>query len=403
MPVAAWRFVALMLAASGCGTTPPALSVVNDVPSDTPIAAASADLIARFRDGDRLFGVPFREPDGLGPLYIRDACSSCHASAGRGPGAVQKMAIVLDDGVTPGDQGALAFGHTVRPQMAAGAKTPIAPPADPHLKLSTRAAPPVLGRGYMEAIDDAEILRVEAEQAARGDAIHGHANRVTYTSQPNPDTRFHQHQPGQAGILGRFGLKSRIATLDDFAADAAQGDMGITSTLRPTELANPDGLTDDKHPGPDIDADIVNGLAFYMRLLAIPDRGTPDAAGARLFADTLCAVCHVPSLKTRADYPLAPLAGVDAPVYTDLLLHDMGAALADGLTDGESTSRQWRTAPLIGVRLVRDLLHDGRVSTIADAIEAHGASGSEAADSVARYHALGDAQKKALIDFVSSL
>jgi electron transport complex protein RnfG len=39
-------------------------------------------------------------------------------------------------------------------------------------------------------------------------------------------------------------LKGRVATLDEFTADAFQGDMGITSPLRPTEPANPDGPKD---------------------------------------------------------------------------------------------------------------------------------------------------------------
>jgi len=82
-------------------------------------------------------------------------------------------------------------------------------------------------------------------------------------------------------------------------------------------------------------------------------------------------VCHVPTLKTRASYPIAKLAGIDAPIYTDLLLHDMGAALADGLTDGGATSQQWRTAPLIGLRFAHSYLHDGRAHSVAEAIAAH--------------------------------
>ena len=111
----------------------------------------------------------------------------------------------------------------------------------------------------------------------------------------------------------------------------------------------------------------------------------------------------MPSLKTRADYPFAPLAGIDAPVFTDLLLHDMGADHADGLVDGMATSRQWKTPPLIGLRLMNTYLHDGRATTIADAIEGHNADGSEAQDSVARFHALSAAQQQTLIDYVTGL
>jgi CxxC motif-containing protein (DUF1111 family) len=397
-------FALPLVAALGCGgSSSPPLTVVSDDPADIPIAGASADLVARFRTGDRLFEIVFREPDGLGPVYIRASCGSCHSNAGRGPGTVQKMAVVLDDGVTPGDQTELAYGHSVRGLLAAGGTTPVEPPADPHVKVTTRAAPAVLGRGYIDAVDDAEVRRVAAEQATRTDGIHGVVNDVTYQSQPNPDTRFHQYTPGQGGLVGRFGLKGRIATIDDFVTDAAQGDMSMTSVLRPTELPNPDALDDDAKAGPDLDADSINAIADYMRLIAIPTRPTPSPDAVQLFADTQCAACHVPSLKTRADYPLAPLAGVDAPIFTDLLLHDMGAAYADGLADGSSTSRQWKTPPLIGLRLMHTYLHDGRANNIRDAVEQHDNEGSEARDSIARFHALTPAQQQTLIDYVESL
>lgn len=393
----------LALVLAGCGGGATSLTVISDSPSDLPIAGISTQLLTAFNDGDRLFDVPFFETDGLGPAYIRSSCGSCHNGAGRGPGVVQKMAIVLDDGVTPGDQSLLPYGPSVRAQLAGGGVTAVLPPSNPHVKLTMRAAPQVLGRGYLEAIDDAEIRRVAAEQAARGDAIHGQLNLVAYQSEANPDTRFHHYQPGQTGLIGRFGLKARIATLDDFVADALQGDMSMTSALRPNELPNPDGLKDDRKPGPDLDADTVNTITDYVRLLAIPTRPPADPEAVKLFADVGCAACHVPSLKTRADYPFPALAGIDAPVFTDLLLHDMGAARADGLVDGQASSRQWRTPPLIALGLMRSYMHDGRATTIADAIELHGADGSEAQETVARFHALSSKQQKKLIDYVSHL
>src|SRR5262249_41285169 len=163
----------------------------------------------------------------------------------------------------------LSFGQTVHPLTAAGAKRNIMPPADPSVKVTIRVGPPVIGRGYLEAVLDSEILRVEAEQAARDDEIHGRANHVVYASEANSDTRFHQHQKGDH-LIGRFGLKARIGTLDDFTADALQGDMGITSPLRPDEIPNPDGLTDDLKPGIDTTLENVNLRAMYVRMLAIP-------------------------------------------------------------------------------------------------------------------------------------
>jgi CxxC motif-containing protein (DUF1111 family) len=390
----------------GCGgagapAEPDALPTTIVNASDVPLDGLSAADVAGFDDGDALFDVPFREVDGLGPLFIRSSCSACHAEGGRGPGLVQKMAIVGPDGVTPAaDQSALAYGHTIRRGLAAGAAIAITPPARDDVKVTTRLGPPVLGRGYLEAIDDAEIERVEREQAARSDGIHGRINRVTFASVPNPDTTFSHHTQGETNLIGRFGLKARIVSLDEFTADAYQGDMGMTTPMRQTELPNPDGLTDDARPGVDLAIDHVDRVAFYLRRIAIPRRVGLTEQGAALFEQARCSACHVPSLRTRADFPIAQLAGIDAPVFTDLLLHDLGDALADGMTDGSADARAWRTAPLVGLRFMRTYLHDGRAATIDDAIRAHDGEARDAAD---RFRALSDTDRQALLDYVQAL
>lgn len=374
----------------------------ND-PLDVPLAGLTADERTAFHEGDRLFGLVLRDNDGLGPIYVRSSCSACHTEGVRGPGLVQKMAVVAADGFTPAtDQSLVPYGSSVRPLLAGGGRTPLVPPNDPSVKVTTRLGPPVLGRGYMEAIADAEIERVAAEQAAQGGLISGRVNYVTYTSQPNPDARFHAHKPGDR-VIGRFGLKARIASLDDFTADALAGDMGITNPLRPTELPNPDGLTDDAKPGVDVAIDSVNLRTMYVRLLAIPKRTATMDVGAQRFAEVGCATCHVPSLRTRADYPVPALANIDAPVYTDMLLHDLGDELADGLVEGDASSREWRTSPLIGLRFDTSYMHDGRAKSIAEAIAAHAGRGSEAVGVVGAYNALSPQDQAALIDFVSGL
>jgi CxxC motif-containing protein (DUF1111 family) len=377
---------------------------------DVPVAGLTPALRDTFASGDALFDLALRDGDGLGPLYTRPACASCHDAGARGPGLVRKMVVVEADGVTPAaDQSALPFGHTVHPLMTAGATTPIVPPTSPPtgdatVKVTIRLGPPILGRGYLEAISDSEIERIAAEEALRTDAIHGRVNHVTYSAAPNPDTSFHAHQPGDA-VIGRFGLKARISAVDEFTADALQGDMGITSPLRPTEIPDPDGLTDDLKPGIDVGIDSVNQRALYVRMTAIPRRATGPASarGGQLFDALACSGCHTPSLKTRSDYPLAPLAGIDAPIYSDLLLHDLGDALSDGIVEGEAGPRDWRTAPLIGLRFNKAFLHDGRATTIADAVRGHAGDGSEANASVAAFEALSPAEQQALVQFVSTL
>ncbi len=388
--------------ANGAGGGPGAEAPRPALFSDLPLAGLSEEEEDTFVEGDGLFDAVFRPADGLGPLYTRQACSGCHDDGVRGPGVVRKMVVVEADGFTPkADQSALPYGNTAHP-LVVGATGPVLPPDDPSVKVTRRVGPAVLGRGYLEAIRDDEIERVAREQAEAGGPIKGRVSRVTYQSEANPDTRFHRHAKGDA-LIGRFGLKARIGTLDDFSADAAQNDMGLTSPLRPTEVANPGGLDDDGKPGVDISLEHLNTMADYVRLLAIPARGPLAARGRALFAETGCATCHVPSLKTRADYPIAPLAGVDAPVYTDLLLHDMGTALADGVREGDAGPRDWRTAPLVGLRFHNSYLHDGRADTVEQAVLAHEGPGSEAAESAGRWRALSDDDRALLRAFVEAL
>src|SRR5207244_1164980 len=79
-----------------------------------------------------------------------------------------------------------------------------------------------------------------------------------------------------------------------------------------------------------------------------------NAAGAALFAQTGCAACH-------ATLHLAD--GRPVPAYTDLLLHDLGSGLNDGIKEGAAEPGFWRTAPLWDVASslkIGGLLHDGR-------------------------------------------
>lgn len=377
------------------------VTVVDEDASGVPLSGMTKDQMSRFNRGDNQFDHTYFPAEGLGPVFIRASCSGCHAEDGRGPGSVRKMVMIGPDGAPLADQSELNYGHTVRPQTARKGDRGIEPPDNTSgMLITVRTPPAVFGRGFMEAVDDDEIQRVEAEQADRDDGVSGRINWVTYASQHNPDSDFDTHQPGDT-LIGRFGLKARIGTLDDFAADAFQGDMGITSDLRPDELPNPDGTDDDK-PGVDISADVVNSVADYMRVLRIPDRKNQgDQAGAKLFEQTQCNVCHVPTLHTRADYPIAQIADQDAPIYTDLLLHDMGPEFADGLQDYSANSSEWRTAPLIGLRFFTYYLHDGRASSVEEAIELHGGDGSEAKPSVDLFRALDDDSRTELLNFVS--
>lgn len=357
------RACALLVVLAACAPEP-------DTVSGLPLAGLSDAWHARFTDGAALFNHTFTEADGLGPLYIRASCANCHQRAARGPGVVTRLRDVTDAG--------LPYGDVVR-GLTVGGAAPVLSPDSPDVVSSFRAGLPVMGLGWLDAIAESELLRVEAEQSRRTDGISGRVNRGH-------------------GAVGRFGLKARAATLDDFVADALVTDLGLTSALRPVELPNPDGLTDDAKPGDDVTAEQLRLLADFMRLVRVPVRAS--VGGAEVFERVRCGVCHVPSLATRADYPVPQLAGARAEVFSDLLLHDLGPALADGLSEGDATGAEWRTAPLIGVRFSKTLLHDGRALSVDDAVRLHA---GEATASVEAYRALSDVERNALLAFVSSL
>jgi len=88
------------------------------------------------------------------------------------------------------------------------------------------------------------------------------------------------------------------------------------------------------------------------------------------------------------------------PLYSDLLLHDMGPALDDGVTQGWARGKDWRTTPLWGLGMRPRLLHDGRAITIKDAVLAHDGEGADAA---LTFRHLTESDQLALLAFLSSL
>jgi CxxC motif-containing protein (DUF1111 family) len=162
-------------------------------------------------------------------------------------------------------------------------------------------------------------------------------------------------------------------------------------------------------PDPEISASTVLTTVMYVRLLQPPARGsiTPEVErGDNLFAEIGCASCHTPSMRTGPN-EIPQLSEVDAQLYSDLLIHDMGPALADNRPDGDANGVEWQTAPLWGTRLVAEFLngegaflHDGRASTAEAAIGFHG---GEAESSKNRFQALSEGDRQALIAFVESL
>jgi CxxC motif-containing protein (DUF1111 family) len=264
--------------------------------------------------------------------------------------------------------------------------------------ISPRVSPHVAGLGLLEAVPS-EVLEQRALEA-KPDGVRGAVNWVW-------------DRQTEAPVVGRFGLKANAPTLRQQIAGAFLGDMGITSSLFPIENCTPVQSACKKaasNGSPELNVEQLNAVEFYIAHLAPPRRRNADQPqvmqGEAIFARSGCTVCHQPELRsgTHPRFPL--LSGQPVEAYSDLLLHDMGAALADGRPDYQANGRQWRTTPLWGFGLLFGInehtsyLHDGRARTAQEAILWHG---GEAAVARNRYEDLSKSDRNALLAFVQSL
>ena len=262
-------------------------------------------------------------------------------------------------------------------------------PLAPATHQSLRIAPGLVGRAAIEMVDADAVMGHADPDDIDGDGVSGRPRMV---------------EIGGRRVLGRYGWKVSAAGLEEQIADAFATDLGMSSALRPfphgdctaleTEcMAAPTGESD-RYGGHEVPDEVINLIAVYLRSLPSPQPDALMLGGNHLFAATGCATCHVPSLPT--------INGGTVSVFTDLLLHDMGGGLDDGVGDRGVASAEWRTAPLIGMAPGdgRRYLHDGRVATIDAAIRAHG---GEASGAVSRYLALSESERQALVAYVESL
>src|SRR5207249_4032470 len=194
---------------------------------------------------------------------------------------------------------------------------------------------PLFGAGLIEAIPEATIL----QNADPGDGISGRPNRVS-----NPDT-------GQTDALGRFGWKAQVATLHQFAGDAYLNEMGITNPSFPHEnlpQGQPIPPGCDTVADPEDNGDGVIAFENFMKFLAPAPPRTGTVTVPQVFSDLGCAKCHVPTMMTGPN-PVAALSNQPVNLFSDLLLHAMGAGLADGIEQGSAKGDEFRTAPLWGL------------------------------------------------------
>ena len=134
----------------------------------------------------------------------------------------------------------------------------------------------------------------------------------------------------------------------------------------------------------------------------MPGGATSIASGRSLFNSTGCAYCHTPTLRT-GNTTVAALRYKNANLYSDLLVHDMGDGLADGISQGSAGPREFRTAPLWGLGQRIFFLHDGRTKDLEEAIQQHRSNGSEANAVVNKFNDLSESRQKDMLNFLRSL
>lgn len=265
---------------------------------------------------------------------------------------------------------------------------------------SPRVGTQTIGLGLIDALPEDEILKHQDVLDADRDGISGKANYVWDVQKK--EVR-----------LGKFGWKANQPTLIQQVAAAFKGDLGLSNSFFPkNDCPDPQNACNEAvHGGnPEISENQMQKITFYQSALAVPlRRNYKDESvlrGKRIFTELACIKCHQTNFKTGS-YPFNPLLeGVTIHPYSDFLLHDMGADLADNRPDFLADGREWRTPPLWGIGLIytvnnhTNLLHDGRARNIEEAILWHG---GEASNSKIAYKALPKEKREALLNFLNSL
>lgn len=382
---------------------------------DFPIDGLTDAQLTTFLAGDEAFGTFYTAEMGLGPVFNAPACKACHPGEGRGHPSFNFTRFGRGDGPDADSFDYLEElgGPQLQTHAIAGYPAETLPP---DVESSVRTGPVVVGLGLLEAVPAETILALADPDDEDGDGISGRANYVVPPDfiEIDPTCSCIECKQTESGckLMGRFGRKARSINLLHQAARALHDDIGITSDFFSEDVFNPlvGGPSGDAVPDPEVAADTLNSLTFYLRTLRPPMRR--DAADAQvlkgeaLFDDIGCTACHVAQLTTGPS-SIEALANQPVAAYTDMLVHDMGSNLADGVPDEEASGSEWRTTPLWGIGIIDGQLggdqfymHDGRARTLDEAIILHG---GEAAQSSAAFALLSASDREAVFAFLRSL
>jgi CxxC motif-containing protein (DUF1111 family) len=325
-------------------------------------------------------------PTGLGPTFNDESCAACHGQpvvGGSSDRVVTRFGRMRPEGFDPMTElgGPVIQSRSIVGEdcAASGETVPAAATI-----VARRDTPPLFGLGLVETIPDDRILRLADPFDADGNGIRGHPNVVR-------------------GRIGRFGWKAQIVTLREFVAAAYLNELGVTSPDFPDELAPQGGrVTCDAVFDPEDDGTRIDAVARFLLLLAPLPQARPKAliAGRRIFRRIGCEACHTTRLRAGPTHPARAVRGRRIPLFSDLLLHDLGPELGDGIAQGFASGSEFRTTPLWGIRASAPYLHDGSVATLEEAIVRHGGEAASARD---RFMALPRGARGALITFLKGI
>lgn len=227
-------------------------------------------------------------------------------------------------------------------------------------------------------------------------------------------------------VVRPFGRKGEFATVRGFDVDAMKFHFG----MQPVEDVgagvdgDQDGVVDEIRIGE------LSALHIFNTNLERPeirDWTLFARRGLNQFLAIGCADCHVPAIETRsqvleyrfpevdtnpsqnafyqvnlsttpAGFETRPSGGIEVQLFSDLKRHDMGPDLAENF--GSHLDSEFITARLWGVADTAPYLHDGRATTLTDAILAHGGEAQAARDAFANLPPAGQLQ---LLTFLKRL
>jgi CxxC motif-containing protein (DUF1111 family) len=437
-----------------------------------PIPGLPADQVTFWVDGLILFGdnVSVKgtlsgEPlAGLGPAFNGNSCFLCHsqpAIGGSSPTSNPQIGVANLDGatntipsfVTQGGpvvearfiknadgtpDGGVHDLFTITGRLDAPSGCALQQPDFAtqlqNGNVSLRIPIPTFGEGFVENASEETLAKNLASLGAAksGLGIKGRFN----TS-------------GNDGTITRFGWKAQNKSMLMFSGEASNVEMGVTNELFTNERTNGGCATnptpeDNTHviiptgsnAGDDASqiSSLIENFTIFMRLnaAAVPcdfftsqsscqPLGASALRGQALFGTVVpvppstapntgigCVLCHTDSL-TTAKSNLTPLSQVAFHPFSDFALHHMGPGLADGISQGQAASDEFRTAPLWGIGQRIFFLHDGRTSNIVAAIQAHaspcaaGQTCSEANQVITKFNGLTQQQQQDLVNFLRSL